>query len=314
MGERPQAVALLGPTAVGKSALALALCERLRGEIISVDSAQVYRGMDVGTAKPSAEIRARIAHHLVDIRDPAQAYSAAEFRRDALAAIAQVRARGRLPLLVGGTLLYYRALARGLSELPGADPAVRERLAGEAEVLGWPALHARLAQADPATAARLHPNDAQRIQRALEILERSGEAPSRQYSRSPPMGGASIFSVGLVPADRGVLHQRIGARLGEMVQAGFIEEVAALRARPELHAQLPAMRAVGYRQLWTYLDGDCSREAAIDRACAATRQYAKRQLTWLRSERLDAVVDPLEPGGAVKVLDGLCQRIVEAAC
>jgi tRNA dimethylallyltransferase len=306
-------VALLGPTAVGKSDLALALCDRFDGEIISVDSAQVYRGMDIGSAKPGAACRARFAHHLIDIRDAAETYSAAEFGRDALAALQAVQSRGRLPILVGGTFLYFRALSRGLSDLPPADPQLRARLLRDAEAQGWPALHARLAQADPPSAQRIHPNDAQRIQRALEILELSGAAPSVLYSRRAPAWDGRIVAVGLVPGDRVALHRRIDQRLQQMMRAGFLEEVAGLRARPELNADLPSMRAVGYRQLWRHLDGERSLPQAVAEALAATRQLAKRQLSWLRSEELDSVVDPLEPERAKRVLEGLCQRVREGA-
>jgi tRNA dimethylallyltransferase len=276
---------LMGPTASGKSALAMALAARLPCEIVSVDSAQVYRGMDIGSAKPDAAARAQVPHHLIDILDPAESYSAARFRADALRLVGEIQRRGRLPLLVGGTLLYFRALTHGLSELPGADPALRARLEREAAAHGWSALHARLAQSDPATAARLHPNDSQRIQRALEIIALTGVTPSQFHARP---GAATlpgrVLRVALELPDRGLLHQRIAQRFEQMMAAGFLDEVARLRARGDLHLDLPAMRAVGYRQLWRHLDGEYTLDEAIQRGVAATRQFAKRQLTWLRGE------------------------------
>jgi tRNA dimethylallyltransferase len=289
-------VLLMGPTASGKSQLALTLCEQLGGEIVSVDSAQVYRGMDIGTAKPDAATRARVPHHLLDLCDPAEAYSAARFCADARRAIAQVRSRGGLPLLAGGTMLYFRSLQQGLSDLPPADAAFRESLAAEATRLGWPALHARLARHDPATAARLHPNDAQRIQRALEILERSGVPAS---GHAPPSGGGlegPVVKLALNPPERHVLHGRIAARFRQMMRDGFLDEVARLRARGDLAPGLPSMRAVGYRQLWAHLDGAWDLATAVARGIAATRQLAKRQLTWLRAEPGLAWCDPDDPG------------------
>ena len=297
------AVAIMGPTASGKSQLALALCETLPCEIVSVDSAQVYRGMDIGTAKPDAATRARVPHHLLDLCDPAEAYSAARFCADATRAIAEIRARGKIPLLVGGTMLYFRALQTGLSELPSADPQFREALAREAAQLGWPALHARLAQRDPATAARLHPNDGQRIQRALEILERSGIPPS---AHAPPASGGiggRVVKLALNPPERSVLHEQIAARFRQMMQAGLLEEVARLRARGDLRADLPSMRAVGYRQLWAHLDGSCDLATAVERGIAASRQLAKRQLTWLRAEPELAWCDPREAMLAARVIE-----------
>lgn len=280
----PPAILLLGPTATGKSDAALALAERLPLEIVSVDSAMVYRGMDIGTAKPAEAERAAVPHHLIDILEPEESYSAARFRADALALMQAIGARGRMPLLVGGTMLYFRALERGLARLPDADAGYRARLEREAAEAGWPALHARLAQVDPSTAARLHPNDAQRIQRALEVHHLSGEPMSAQLHRrhSPPP--FRLLRITLLPASRAELHARIAARFQAMLQAGFIDEVAALRDRPGLTAAHPSMRAVGYRQLWAYLDGKLGREAAVAAGIAATRQYAKRQLTWLRGE------------------------------
>ncbi|WP_370306992.1 tRNA (adenosine(37)-N6)-dimethylallyltransferase MiaA [Sinimarinibacterium flocculans] len=299
----PPVLSLMGPTASGKTQLSLELASRLPVEIISVDSAQVYRGMDIGTAKPSPGLRSAVPHHLIDILDPSQPYSAAQFAADAAALIAQIRARGRVPLLVGGTMLYFRALFDGLSELPPAAAELREKLAAEARIHGWPALHARLAAGDPDTAARLHPNDQQRIQRALEILDGTGIPPSRWYAqpRTGAVDGASVH-VALVPDDRAHLHRRIDQRFDLMMDAGFLDEVRRLHARGDLHAELPAVRAVGYRQLWAHLDGACTLDEAIERGKAATRQYAKRQLTWLRGESRLLRIDPEAPGVVDRIL------------
>ena len=290
-------VLLMGPTASGKTGLALALAGRLPVEIVSVDSAQVYRGMDIGTAKPSAEIRARTPHHLVDIVDPAEPYSAARFCADALRVIGEIRARRRVPLLVGGTMLYFRALQQGLSDLPSASPAVRERIAAEARQRGWPALHSELAGKDRATAARLHPNDGQRIQRALELIELTGRPASELLTPSGKSALAlPVVKLAVAPPSRAVLHDRIARRFHEMIDAGFVAEVAKLRARGDLSPDLPSMRAVGYRQLWAHLDGRDALDAAIEKGIAATRQLAKRQLTWLRSEKDVAWLDPDQQG------------------
>jgi tRNA dimethylallyltransferase len=278
-------VLLMGPTASGKSALAMALAERFPVEIISVDSAQVYRGMDIGTAKPSAEERARVPHHLIDILEPVQSYSAARFVRDAEQLIGEIRGRLRLPLLVGGTMLYLRSLLHGLSDLPPADAGLRAAIEKEAKAEGWPALHARLASKDPVTAARLSPNDGQRIQRALEIIELSGESPTTHFQqRRPPQIDGPVLKFALGFADRAELHRRIERRLHQMMAAGLLEEVRALRDRGDLNADLPSMRSVGYRQLWRHLDGVYGLDEAVERAISASRQLAKRQLTWLRSE------------------------------
>ena len=282
-----RALCLAGPTASGKSALAMALAEQVPLEIISVDSALVYRGMDIGTAKPSAAERAVVPHHLIDILDPVQTYSAARFVADASQLIEEIHARGRLPLLVGGTMLYYKALREGLDEMPPADAAVRAALDQEAAERGWPALHAELALVDAATAARLAPADAQRVQRALEVWRVSGrQLSSWQRGRSAEAAqqawAASLPMVALEPLSRAWLHARIADRFDAMLGAGFLAEVQALRARGDLRPELPSMRCVGYRQAWAALDGgqlDGLREATI----AATRQLAKRQLTWLRS-------------------------------
>ena len=283
----------MGPTASGKTGLSLALAEHLPVEIISVDSAQVYRQLDIGSAKPDAATRARVPHHLIDLLDPSEAYSAARFRDDALSLIARIRARGNMPLLVGGTMLYYRALQYGLSDLPEADPALRARIEARAAAEGWPALHAALAAMDPATAARLHPNDQQRIQRALEIIELSGVTPTELYARERHAGlPGRLIKIGLNPASREELHRLIGLRFHQMMAQGFLEEVARLKARGDLSAELPSIRAVGYRQLWEHLDGRDGLPAAIERGIAATRQFAKRQITWLRSETGVQWLDP----------------------
>ena len=291
---RVPVVLLMGPTASGKSGLAMALAQQLPVEIISVDSAQVYRGMDIGTAKPSAAERAMVPHHLLDILDPAESYSAALFCDDALRLIAEIRARGRIPMLSGGTMLYFRALQNGLSDLPSADMQVRVRLDAQAKEQGWPALHARLAQQDPETAARLSPNDGQRIQRALEIIEVSGVSVADAYRKPGAkrvlQGG--VIKLALCPPERAELHRRIAQRFAQMMERGFLEEVARLRARADpstgsgqvLNPDLPSMRAVGYRQLWQHLDGSFALDEAVQRGIAATRRLAKRQLTWLRSE------------------------------
>lgn len=285
---RPLALFLMGPTASGKTALACHLAGRFELELISVDSALVYRGMDIGTAKPDAQTLAQCPHRLIDIRDPGNPYSAADFRTDALAVMHEVTQRGRIPLLVGGTGLYFRALQQGLSPLPVADPQVRQRLADEAQTHGWPALHARLERLDPVAATRMRPRDAQRIQRALEVIELGGRPFSEQLAateRTPfPW---RVLKLALVPRDRAVLHARIQARFDTMLEAGLLDEVRCLRARGDLEPTLPALRAVGYRQAWEYLEGEVDIETFRQRAVAATRQLAKRQTTWLRSE-LDA--------------------------
>ncbi len=276
---------LAGPTASGKTALALALARRWPVEIVSVDSALVYRGMDIGTAKPGTEERAMAPHHLLDIVDPAQSYSAAQFVADARRLVEEIRARGRWPLLVGGTMMYFKALVDGIDEMPAADPAIRAALDAEAATQGWPALHAQLARVDPLTAARLAPNDSQRIQRALEVFRASGTPLSALHRRSereaPPADGALLS---LEPASRAWLHARIAQRFDAMLQAGFLDEVRRLRADPGLHLDLPSMRCVGYRQAWEALDAaDPPDIAALrERGIAATRQLAKRQITWLR--------------------------------
>ena len=285
-GAGPLPIGIAGPTASGKSALALALAEQLPAEIISVDSALVYRGLDIGSAKPTAAERVAVPHHLIDIRDPGQPYSAAEFVRDATRLIADIRARGRTPLLVGGTMLYFKALRHGLDDMPPADAAVRAQLEAQARQHGWPALHAELARVDPLTAARLPPGDSQRIQRALEVWRLTGRplssfhATNSEAARARQTSAWPLFS--LETEDRAWLHRRIAERFDAMLAAGFLDEVAALRARGDLSPELPALRAVGYRQAWQALDEGWPLALLRERGIAATRQLAKRQLTWLR--------------------------------
>ena len=283
------ALALVGPTASGKTALALALAQQIPLEIISMDSALVYRGMDIGTAKPSREELQAVPHHLIDIRDPAQSYSAAEFARDATRLIAEIRERGKLPLLVGGTMLYLKALVEGLDDLPLASPSVRADIEAQAATDGWPALHAELATVDPVTALRLPPNDAQRISRALEVWRVSGK-PLSSFFGATRVAGPDIAVVSLEPQQRNWLHQRIEQRFDNMLQHGLLDEVRTLRARGDLHADMPSMRCVGYRQCWDTLDAlhDAEPDARAmhqlrETGVAASRQLAKRQLTWLRS-------------------------------
>jgi tRNA dimethylallyltransferase len=291
MAEAVDAVLLLGPTASGKSALAMQFAAEIPLEIVSVDSAQVYRGMDIGTAKPSAADRAAVPHHLIDIRDPAEPYSAADFVRDATVAIREIRRRGKLPLLVGGTMLYAKALREGLSELPSADPQLRARIEAEARKLGWPALHARLAQVDPAAGARLKPNDSQRIQRALEVYETAG-SPMSELVRADTASTLKLSTLALLPADRTLLRDRIAQRFDAMLDAGLLEEVRTLHGRGDLHPNLPSMRSVGYRQAWRFVEGQCTFNAFREDGITATRQLAKRQMTWLRSMPNVTVIEP----------------------
>lgn len=276
----------MGPTACGKTDLALALTQALPCDIISVDSALIYRGMDIGTAKPDLALRQRIPHRLIDILDPAQAYSAADFCNDALHEMQAICTAGRIPLLVGGTMLYFRKLQQGLSLLPPADEAFRARLDAEARSLGWPALHLRLASIDPQSALRIHPNDPQRIQRALEVYELTAKPLSALFAQQQQFElPYRPIKVVLSLDDRDTLRLRIAQRYAAMLQAGFVAEVAALRERADLHAGLPSMRAVGYRQVWQFLSGELDYAHMQERATIATRQFAKRQLTWLRTEK-----------------------------
>ena len=294
MNPLPPAIFLMGPTAAGKTDLAIELTKVLPCELISVDSALVYRGMDIGTAKPSKALLAEFPHRLIDILDPAEAYSAADFRRDALQAMAEITARGKIPLLVGGTMLYYKALVDGLADMPAADPEVRAQIEEEAARLGWQALHEQLAVVDPVSAARIHPNDPQRLSRALEVYRVSGQSMTtlrqRQSAQSTEAAASglqqlpyTVANLAIAPANRQVLHRRIEQRFTLMLEQGFIDEVVALRERSDLHAGLPSIRAVGYRQVWDYLDGKLTSAEMRERGIIATRQLAKRQFTWLRS-------------------------------
>ncbi|PUA20338.1 tRNA (adenosine(37)-N6)-dimethylallyltransferase MiaA [Glaciimonas sp. PCH181] len=303
----PLVVAIMGPTASGKTAAALEIARHIPSEIISVDSALVYRGMDIGTAKPSAAERAAAPHHLIDIIEPTQSYSAMQFRESALTLIEEIHARGKLALLVGGTMLYFKALREGLDTLPQADPALRARLDAEAALIGVPGMHAKLALLDPITAERLKPNDSQRIQRALEIIELSGQTMSSLLTNSPPPQlPFDLLPIALEPSDRSVLHKRIAQRFDLMLnsqEGGLIAEVESLRARGDLHLGLPSMRCVGYRQTWEYLDGDYDFNEMREKGLAATRQLAKRQLTWLRAMPERIVIDCIGDSVAAKVLE-----------
>lgn len=314
---KPLAVAIMGPTASGKTAAALHIARHLPCEIISVDSALVYRGMDIGSAKPSLEERAAVPHHLIDILDPTESYSVMQFREDALRLVTEIQARGNLPLLVGGTMLYFKGLRDGLDALPQADPALRAELDAEIALHGAPALHARLATLDPVTAARLKPNDTQRLQRAMEIIALTGQPMSALLAKAAKVElPFDLLSFALEPSDRSVLHQRITDRFDQMLNArpGLLEEVKTLRARGDLHTGLPSMRCVGYRQAWDYLDGEGDLAAMREKGIIATRQLAKRQLTWLRSMQREVVAadapDALER--AVAALQQAAER--GAAC
>ncbi|OWT65434.1 tRNA (adenosine(37)-N6)-dimethylallyltransferase MiaA [Achromobacter insolitus] len=309
-------ICLAGPTAAGKSASTLALAERWPLEIVNVDSATIYRGMDIGTAKPSPEEQALVPQHLLDILDPIQSYSAAEFVADALRLIDEIRARGRIPLLAGGTMMYYKALRDGLDDLPQADPALRAELEARAAIQGWPALHAELALKDPATAARLAPNDSQRIQRALEICMLSGQPMSallQRGQRPRDDQGNQYLTISLEPSDRAALHARIEQRFDAMLERGLLDEVRTLRARGDLHTGLPSVRCVGYRQMWAYLDGEVDLATAREQGIAATRQLAKRQITWLRAQPERVIVDCLAADAVAQTIDAMANALAGRA-
>jgi tRNA dimethylallyltransferase len=306
--KRRCAVLLMGPTGSGKSDLAVQLAEALPLEIISVDSALVYRGMDVGTAKPAVGTRARIPHHLIDIRDPAMNYSVGEFARDAQFAMQDIWSRGRQPLLVGGTMLYFHALTSGIAELPEADAAVRAEIDARAAAMGWAALHRELAGVDPQAAARIHVNDPQRIQRALEVHRLTGETITKlQQARVSVFADVNVIEFALAPLERGELHHKIELRFKAMLDAGFVEEVRSLYERGDLSAEHPSMRAVGYRQIWRYLAGFSALNEATEQAIAATRQLAKRQLTWLRRRASAQWLDSMRPDVARTILHALSE-------
>jgi tRNA dimethylallyltransferase len=303
---RRRVILLMGPTGAGKSDLALRLCERLPLEIVSVDSAMVYRGMDIGTAKPPAATRARIPHHLIDIREPEEGYSAGEFTRDAALAVEAIWSRDKTPLLVGGTMLYFHALTHGIAKLPEADPALRAALDAEAARLGWVEMHRRLARVDALAAARIHANDPQRIQRALEVYELTGQSiSSLQQSRVSAFADANLIEIAIAPLERRDLHTSIVRRFRSMLSAGFLDEVRRFRDSGVVTAEHPAMRAVGYRQLWRHLSGLCSLPEAQEQAVVATRQLAKRQFTWLRRRGDAQWFDSMHPEAASMIFDAL---------
>lgn len=281
---QPPAIFLLGPTASGKSDLAMKLTSHLPVELVSVDSALVYRDMNIGTAKPDAEILRQYPHHLVDIRNPDEVYSAADFRSEVLTLMSAISERGNIPLLVGGTMLYFKVLIEGIASMPAADSAIREKIAREAKTGGWQKVHQRLAEVDPESAARIHPNDPQRLQRALEIWELTGESMTQLHKKQQNLVSLpfSVCQLAIIPSDRADLHRIIAARFEQMIKDGFIEEVEHLREKYDLNAELPSIKSVGYRQVWQYLEGEVDRKAMQERAIIATRQLAKRQFTWLR--------------------------------
>jgi tRNA dimethylallyltransferase len=316
-------ICIVGPTGAGKTHLAMALAQHaqsigLKIEIISMDSALVYRGLDIGSAKPTKGEQEAVVHHLIDILEPSEVYSAARFAKDATRLCEEIRARGNIPIVVGGTMLYWRAWAYGLSSLPPANPEIRVRLEEEAKAIGWPAMHAKLSAVDPETAARLKPNDSQRVQRALEVFEISGKPMSTLLADSPSEDGREgssippwINLISLEPSDRTKLHQNLEKRFDDMLSAGFLDEVRALKANPDLHADLPAIRSVGYRQAWEFLNGEIDAEQMRYKALAATRQLGKRQLTWLRAIAGRNTFDPFSPDGLKKALDFCKQNLTK---
>lgn len=301
--QKPLAIFLMGPTASGKTALAVELVQRFPMEIISVDSALIYKGMDIGSAKPDAETLAKAPHRLIDFLDPSESYSAADFREDALKAMAEITAQGKIPLLVGGTMLYFKVLKEGIAKLPAADETIRAQLLIEAQEKGWPALHRELEQVDPESAARLNPNDAQRLQRALEVYRATGRSLTQWHKQQKTETFPyEVVNIAVSPTDRAVLHDRIAQRFHEMLTQGFYDEVKALYNRGDLNPNLPSMRAVGYRQMWDCLDGKISYAEMEERGIIATRQLAKRQITWLRSWKDLHWLDSLDPNITEKVL------------
>ncbi|EKT61595.1 tRNA (adenosine(37)-N6)-dimethylallyltransferase MiaA [Providencia sneebia] len=299
---KPKAIFLMGPTASGKTALAIALRQQLPVEIISVDSALIYRGMDIGTAKPNAEELSQAPHRLIDILDPSVPYSAADFRRDALNVMDEITAQGKIPLLVGGTMLYFKALLEGLSPLPSADPAIREEIENIAQQQGWGEIHRRLELVDPVAAARIHPNDPQRLSRALEVYLISGKTLTEMTQTAGEELPYNVFQFAIAPQDRKILHQRIEQRFHKMLNEGFEEEVRALYKRGDLHVDLPSIRCVGYRQMWSYLEGEIDYDEMVYRGICATRQLAKRQITWLRSWDNVHWLDSEQPQQALKTV------------
>ncbi|AIU71489.1 tRNA delta(2)-isopentenylpyrophosphate transferase [Hafnia alvei FB1] len=302
----PPAIFIMGPTASGKTALAMSLRQRFPVELISVDSALIYRGMDIGTAKPTAEELAQAPHRLIDIRDPAESYSAADFRADALREMAAITAEGKIPLLVGGTMLYFKALLEGLSPLPAADPEVRAQIEKQAQELGWEALHRQLQQVDPVSAARIHPNDPQRLSRALEVFLISGKTLTELTKISGETLPYNVQQFAIAPATREQLHQRIALRFEQMMAAGFEAEARALFERGDLHTDLPSVRCVGYRQMWSYLEGEIGYDEMVYRGICATRQLAKRQMTWLRGWESVHWLDSDEP---LQALESVAQVV-----
>ncbi len=312
MSARGPVIVLTGPTGTGKTDWAVRLAEKLPVEIVSVDSALVYRGLDIGTAKPSRELRDRVAHHLIDLCDPSEIYSAGRFAEDAVRLVDEIQARGRIPLLVGGTMLYLRALWRGIAPMPTASPELRKSIEERAAREGWPALHAELALVDPIAASRIHPHDPQRIQRALEVCYAAGRPISElQLQTRSPLGDTQLQNWALVSVNRVTLHERLERRFHDMMKLGFLDEVAALRARGDLTPDLPAIRAVGYRQIWAYFDGEFSLDEAVRRGIYATRQLAKRQHTWLRSELELTCINPHEEGAFESWSDHVESRLRE---
>ncbi|REL31510.1 tRNA (adenosine(37)-N6)-dimethylallyltransferase MiaA [Thalassotalea euphylliae] len=283
LDKQPPVICLMGPTASGKTALAMALYDALPCEIISVDSALVYQGMDIGTAKPTSEEQAQYPHRLIDIIDPSESYSAADFCRDALREIADIRAQGKIPLLVGGTMMYFKSLIDGISPLPEASPAVRAEINQQAQIHGWEYLHDELKQVDPVSAERIHPNDPQRLTRALEVFRLTGNTLTQLTAIKGDTLQGDVLQFAIAPADRATLHQRIELRFNQMIEQDFKQEVVKLKSRGDLHEDLPSIRCVGYRQMWQHLNGECDFEEMVFRGVCATRQLAKRQLTWLRS-------------------------------